>query len=688
MGRRIISLAITLLISFHTSAQDDARLKVADASFNNADFYRAIPLYEDIVKHNPKNVKGWYKLGESLYHVRNHTAAAGAYGKLLKLTETDKALKNKYYSAFYHYGNSLMALQKYDEARKIYLQFLRLRPGGRDFRLMKRMVNAKTRSCKEAKDILKTAYLREYTVERLPDEINQKYSDFGPVWLDKYTLLFTSLRADSLIETADTDKFPPVNNLHMAKQSNGQWEDAVPASEFNHDFLHTANGSLSADGKSFAFSICKENEAHEIRCAIYMSKMVKGEWQRPVKLKNHINKPGSTSTQPSFGTFVRRGHATEVLYFVSDREKGRGGMDIWYSAKDKKGNWRKPFNCGSTINTPGNEITPFYDNTSSTLYFSSDLHKGLGGYDVFSTYGGLRSWRAVSNMGPSINTGFDDTYFSWRVADASGTLVSNREGSISVFGKNCCDDIFYLEKQPVINLPGVVINTDSVRLPDVTIAVKLKKAAADKDSVYWVTSSNEQGAFSLPYQSELNFSLMAAKSGFETAELDIRDSLGNYPDTVVVVLNRNELEMAKADKIEYEEQEALSEKSLEGNIVEGKVLVMEHLYFEFDKAEIQQEAHQDLDLLEAYLKKHPRVRIEIAGHTDSMGDDEHNHDLSQRRADAIRDYLIERGIYKRRLTAVGYGEEKPIAPNENPDGSDNPEGRRKNRRTEVIIHTN
>lgn len=689
MGKRLSVFAVALiLISINThqaNAQQDVRLKIADGSYSKGDFYKAIPLYRDIVKHNPKNVKAWYKLSEALYHVRNHSEAVEAFAILHKLTEADKRLKNEYYTAFFHYGNSLMAMQEYEKAKHIYLQFLRLKPGHVDYRSMKRQANAKIRACKEAEKLLNLAYLDEYEIERLPNTVNGKYSDFGPVWLDSQTLLFTSLRSDSALEISDNEEFSPINRLHIAKKSNGEWQEAELAENFNHDFFHSANGSLSADGKLFAFSICKENKAHEIRCAIYQSKKVNGQWQAPVKLGNHINKSTSTSSQPAYGQVKRRGNVTEVLYFVSDREKGRGGMDIWYSAKDRKGDWSKPVNCGSAINTSGNEITPFYDDASGTLYFSSDFHQGLGGYDIFSAYGGLKSWRSPINMGASINTGFDDTYFSWRVADANGTLVSNRDGSLSVFGKNCCDDIFYVEKHPVFQLPGIVISTDSLPLPDATVGVKLMSAGENPDSLFWLTASNEKGSFELPYRKDLKLALVVAKTGFETTEMDLQDQYGNYPDTVVVVMKPLTEEKEALDKMMAQKLEVLSEQRLEGKITAGTVLVMEHIYFEFDKAAIQPEAHQDLDLLFDYLRNNPKVKIEIAGHTDGKGDAVHNQELSQRRADAIRNYLIDKGIHKRRLTAIGYGEEKPIAPNENPDGSDNPEGRRKNRRTEVII---
>ncbi|MBL3657608.1 OmpA family protein [Fulvivirga sediminis] len=681
----VLSLIIACTVVTSNGQSSGDVLKMAQRSFKKGNYYDAIPLYEKYLQTNRKDIQSSYELAEALYASRNHSEAINAYSSLLKLVQSDKELKNNYYLAYLHYGNSLMAVQQYEEAKKQYLDFLRLRPTSPDYRELKRIANAKIRSCSEAQEMLQDAYVRDYQIEMLPEVINSPYSDFGPVWLDQFSLLFTSLPSDTLVMVKDDEDFAPVNKLYISKRQNGDWQKPEEAYDFNHEFFHTANGSLSMDGKSFAFSICQENDNHEVRCAIYVSNKKHGQWSKPEKIKGGVNQSAYTNTQPSFGEYTRRRMTSEVLYFVSDRPGGKGGLDIWYSAISRTGEWAEPINCGSSINSTGNEITPFYDKESGQLFFSSDYHYGMGGYDVFKAEGALKSWRRPENLGASINTGFDETYFSWRVSNANGTFVSNREENKSVFGKNCCDDIYFLEKQQVNELPAMVINEDSVKLPEVDIVLGLYSYDS-QDSIEASFLTDKKGDFKLRYKLGYSIEVAASKTGYDKSYKDLRPD--DLPDTLIIVLNKA-AEKEKIDNIntiEPDQPMVFSEKMLNKiNIKKGSVLVLENIYFDFADAKIQPEALEDLDVLERFLVNNPQVKIEISGHTDSKGDDELNLKLSQARSNSIRDYLIGKGISSDRLVPVGYGETKPVAPNENPDGSDNEEGRRKNRRTEVVI---
>ena len=683
--RRNFLLFIFILIHGAVGAQNAELKTSAEASFKAGDYYEAIPLLQKVVKRAPKDFESWNMLAESLYHSRNHKKAANAYEHLVQLIGNDKELRNEHYLSYLYYGNSLMAVQDYDGAKEIYLMFLRLKPQAQNYRDLKRIANAKIRSCSEAQKIMQDGYVGEFIIEKLPETVNGSYSDFGPVWKDQSTLLFTSLRSDSLITVEDHEDFPAVNQIYMTRKSSEEWDTPELVDEYNNDLFHSANGTFSKDGKSFAFSVCQENDQHEVRCDVYVSYKKHNTWTKPEKLKNGINKGSYTSTQPAFGYYSRRGFTTEILYFASDRPGGKGGMDIWYSARSKRGDWAAPVNCGSAVNSSGNEITPFYDSDTKTLYFSSDYHFGLGGYDVFKAFGGLKSFRRPENLGAAVNTGFDDTYFSWRISESNGTLVSNRSEEGAVFGENCCDDIFYFTKQMVMEIPAIVINADSVPLAEATVALHVQGTEAS-DTASVMLQTEKKGTFTIRHLQDQNIEVAASKMGYENTFMDIsRDS---YPDTVILVMNKK-VEQKEIETITEVKPLALTDKSLNvKELKKGTVLVMEHIYFEFGASDIQQEALKDLNILEKFLSANPTIKIEIAGHTDSKGDEKLNQELSQERADAIRRYLIEKGIDADRLKAVGYGEEKPIAPNENPDGSDNEAGRKLNRRTEVVILEN
>ena len=678
---RLLLLILMWAVTLPSLAQDDT-FKQAEGNFAANDFYEAIPLYRRMVQSNPAHVQSWYGLAESYYYSRDHGRAVEAYNKLIRLIADDKGMVKSYYLVYYHYGNSLMALGQYDEAKNAFLQFMKLRVKADDIARLKKLANYKIKSCKSV-DKFYGNELIDYTTERLPAEINGVYSEFAPVWMDNHTLLYTTIKEDTIVISTDEERFGVTNKIYRATRDIA-WEESEEMAVFNHPYRHTANGAFSSDKKMFAYTICQENKGHEVRCQVYVSVKSNKGWGEPRKLKNKINVKGATNTQPAFGTIKKRGKSTEVLYFVSDRPGGKGGLDLWYTTKDKKGTWNSPRNCGPAVNTPGNEITPYYDEETELLYFSSDTHEGLGGYDVFSTKGNTRSWQRPQNMGAGINTGFDDTYFSWRVAGQDATLVSNRPGSVSVFGDNCCDDIYFVSRHQRHRLPGFVVTADSMPLDAAEVEISYtENNAPDSLSASFVTAAD--GAFVIDYLEPAVFNIAVSKTGYETTIINLSSVDKTFPDTLYISLQEKLKELETKTDIELLEPQALSAEKLADDISTGTVLVMNNVYFNFGETTLQQSAYNELDVLVTYLQTNSRVTIEIGGHTDSKGDAQHNLKLSQSRADAIKDYLVSHGVSQERLRAVGYGEEKPIAANTYEDGRDNPEGRQLNRRTEIVI---
>ncbi|TRX58388.1 OmpA family protein [Fulvivirga sp. M361] len=646
--------------------------------FTQNDYYSAAALLESKAASHPTDPQVWYNLGNAHHHSRNHTAALSAYKRLMKLIEHKKGLRNKYYKAFYYNASSLMAEEKYEQARKLFFDFIRLRPNAADFRAMKRMANQQLRACDLRMKAADKTILNEYVIS--PLTINSGYSDFGPVWMDDNRMLFTSLKSDTLL-TNDGAFYQP-NRIFLTDRKKG-WSDPVEFESFSHELYHTANGTFSADGSKFAFTYCQENRRQEVRCAIYLSEKRGKVWTKPVKLKYDINKTGYTNTQPAFGVRRYRRKNQEVLYFVSNRPGGRGGNDIWYSLMDKT---TPPVNCGAAINTMGNEITPFYHYETNELYFSSDFHFGKGGYDIFKSYGSLKSWKRPVNL-EAINSGYDDTYFSWRKYLENGTFVSNRTGSKSVSNPNCCDDIYYFDYTPASLLEGIIVKGDSSQhtLDQVQLGLADLEHLEFPDSVNWFTESDKNGHFKIEYSSGQDAFLVVKKEGYETHYLKISELKEQYKDSLTIPMFNDFHWLQKLKSVGKKEVRVLSEDILKQPLEVGAIFIMEHIYFDFDAAEIKPEAYEDLSVLQRFLENNPKVSIEIGGHTDNKGGEEHNRSLSQKRAEVIADHLISSGIAEKRLLPIGYGESKPIADNQLPDGSDNPDGRRLNRRTEIKI---
>jgi OmpA-OmpF porin, OOP family len=683
----ILLLTLSLLINVQAFSQHSSdHYKLAKAYYIKNDFYNAIGEYKVVVKKNPDHAEAWFELGNSYHFSRNHQSAVEAYGKLSRLIIKNKQQKNNFYMAYLRHGISLMAIEDYEEAKKVFLDLLRLRPKAENIKALKRTANNRIQSCKVAMKMHENTYANEFTISSMPEQINSGYSDFAPVWLDSSTLVFTSLNKDKLIEVDPSKSFPVNQKLYVSHHSNDKWQNPETFEQFSHEFFHTANGSFSSDGKKFVFSRCQENQEHEIRCALYISEYSNGHWGKPLKMKNNINLSGYTSTQPALGEYKKRGQKNQILYFVSDRNGGRGNQDIWYSILKGNGEWTEPINCGSAINTQGNEITPYYHGKTMELFFSSDFHYGLGGYDVFKAFGGLKSFKRPENLGIPVNSGFDDTYFSWRLYLENGTLVSNRTGSRSVFSENCCDDIYYFNYQSAYIIEGHVVAPDSTKsiMENVEIGLANLEHLEYPDSVNWITQTDDMGTYKLKYQQ--NAYVVVAKEGYETQYVKISDLIGANSVSVTNITMVKDIEWEKQlTSLTYDKVHVLSEKTLSNKVTKGSVFVMEHIHFDFNETDIKPEAYQDLILLKDFLSKNSKTMIEIGGHTDNLGSDEHNRELSQRRAEAIRVYLINKGINADRLLAIGYGEGNPIAENQNPDGSDNFEGRKLNRRTEIKI---
>lgn len=646
--------------------------------FRKNDHYSAALILESKAANHPKDHKAWYDLGNAHYHSRNHTGAIVAYERLMKLIGQEKTLKNKYYKAFYYYGSSLMAEERYEQAKRLFFEFTRLKSGAADFRTMKRWANQRLKACDLRMNSADKTILSEYDIS--PLAINSGYSDFGPVWMDKNRLIFTSTRSDSVLNREGAFHYP--NKLFIANRQNG-WSEPAEFGSFAHNIHHTANGTFSADRLKFAFTYCQENKQQEVRCSIYLSEKRGKTWSTPVKLKEGINKKGYTNTQPAFGLRRYKRQDRDVLYFVSDRPGGKGGYDIWYSLLDGK---TEPVNCGSALNTIGNEVTPFYDQEAEELYFSSDFHYGKGGYDIFKAYGTLKSWKRPVNL-EAINSGYDDIYFSWRVHLGNGTFVSNRTGSKSALNPNCCDDIYYFDYTPASLLEGVVTKKDSI--PGVLERVQLGLADLEHleipDSVHWFTETDEDGHFRIEYNSGQDAYLVVKKQGYETHYLKISELKKQNSDSLAILMVGDFQWRQKLQGVGEKDIKVLSEEVLNQPIEVGATFIMEHIYFDFNEAHIKPEAFEDLAVLKQFLENNPKVSIEIGGHTDNMGGEEHNRLLSQSRADVIVEYLVEAGIDPKRLKAVGYGESEPIADNQFEDGTDNPDGRQLNRRTEIRI---
>lgn len=401
--------------------------ELGDKAFEQGDYYGASIYYDNARNNDPSNLPLISKLAESL-RLNNDYKKAEDYYKYIVLKDNE----NKYPLAIFWKA----AMEKYNAKYSTSLL---------SWEIVKSKFAKDTLSyeyLKACQEIKSCNYAMRYSKSYQPIEINNLGSaintseaEFGTWLQDDSILYFSSLRGqiNDDMEVVSMDDY--YIKIYRATRQNNSWvNEGALDSIINHPSYHTGNGSFSTNGKTFYFSRCDLN----LKCDLYKTSLGKYTW-KPADIIAELNDEKSTNTQP----IVVMLDGVEVIFFVSNRGGGYGKNDIWYAIRKTDSTYTEPINLGPEINTPGNEISPFFDVYDSTFYFSSEWHEGFGGFDVFKAKLDLNNAMEVDNIGQPINTSVNDFYFS--VFGDKGFLTSNRPGSMGEKGLTCCNDLYELD---------------------------------------------------------------------------------------------------------------------------------------------------------------------------------------------------------------------------------------------------
>lgn len=660
-----------ILVSSGLNAQVDQEIynskssyvkKAGKRSLKSGDYYSAIEYFKKYLADKPDNTEVQFLLAESYRKSRDYINAEKQYKNVLK------ADYESFPKAYYYLGKMQIHLLNYDTAA-INLNKFKKMYDAKDKALYKKKVKLLLLTCQAGPELLKKT--NAIQINHLDTSINKAHIELSPILINDSLLLFSSLRSDTIVygDKSDTSLVLPVRKFYTASLKGEKWvfngEFDKPLNNNNEN----GNACYNLDSTAIFFTRCAINTKGKMICAIWQTKFEDGEWTEAEKLPETVNNPEFNSTQPTVGRGDK--YDAEILYFVSDNSRGRGGLDIWYSEyRPKKKQFKKAKNGGSKINTVFDEMTPSYDVNNKTMYFSSEGWPGIGGLDVFSTTGELKSWGTPRNIGAPINSGTDELYYYLSSSDDKGFFVSNRKGGISLKNETCCDDIYeYKElkyihigiKGNIFDIYSNVNNSDSsVVLNKAKLKLYAIQDSTNEKLLLREIETNEKGEYFFKLKKDKNYVIEA------THESTLSDNF-----------KFNTLDIATSDTIT---------KDYSLRHVNEKPIVVKNIYYEFDKSDLTKTSTATLDTtLLLILEKNPTIIIEIGSHTDSKGSDSYNQQLSQERAQSVVDYLISKGITSKRLEAKGYGESQPIAPNECEDGTDNEEGRAMNRRTEFKI---
>ena len=423
-------------------------LKNADRSMAEHDYFAAAQYYGKAMQIDSTTLDIQWKYAEASRLNYDFDEAKHWYDNVLKLDN----MKN-YPLAPYRIGIILQFKAQYKDSKKYFDKYFKKFKNSKDPELKRLALRAKMYydACDFA--LLQMKNPLPFSIDHLDTNINSKLSEYAPYEFDT-VFYFSSLRNKSdrdndfglsFNKLYTAQKKSPVEIRHM-KGEDDEWRRAFEFdSLFNKNGIHNANISFNKDFSQVYISRCKQINANTFNCKIYLSEKKNGVWSDPEELPSPVNITGFNTTQPNISEI----NGVPVLFFASNRGGGEGGLDIWYSLIEKDGSFGNPVNAGNKINSPEDEITPFFVGPTQTLYFSSTWHKGLGGFDIFKTEYKNKSFSVPQNAGYPINSSQNDIYYSLNSKRDKVYISSNRTGAYFEEKPNCCNDIFAFSVPPI-----------------------------------------------------------------------------------------------------------------------------------------------------------------------------------------------------------------------------------------------
>lgn len=607
----------------------------------NYDIHRRIAFLKQATEEDPQFASAWYALGNA-YVILAQTEGNGY------LTAEKYFLSTIEICPFYN-ARVYYLLGKIAFSKKLYAQC-------NDYL----QVYLKHEDAKDEKELSEAekikplaAFLADTYANPVPfspqsvSAINTYEDEFLPMLTPDNSMLYYTRRYTKQGRNELTPR--QVEEFHCSAREGDMFKPPIAlAAPFNVPGEGYGGVTFALSNQQLILTICKQNKYGKVNCDLYGSTMKDGVWSAFVNLGDSVNTADGWESQPTLSGDGKS------LYFASARE-GSKGMDIYYSSKKEDGKWSKAKRLGPEINTDKNEKSPFIHSDSRTLYFSSDGHIGLGGYDIFYVKTDTSGvFRKPVNLGYPINTAEDEAGFFVSLDGKKGYFSSSKLRGKGVGGWDVFSFDLYPEARPekVLLLKGTLA-ADAVPLSKTHIEIKgVKSKKITRIEVDSLTGGYS-GIYTLEKNEDAVVSFMAPDAAFSSR-----------------LVKSTELD---ADPVIHAETKTLEK------VEQGKAFRMDNISYAVNASELLQESKYVLDAFADYLQGQPGLQVEIRGHTDNRGNPADNLALSTDRAFAVYSYLLTKGISNKQISFKGFGDKAPLGTNETE------EGRNRNRRTEFYI---
>ncbi len=666
--RIIASLWLIILMLQAQGQSVPDMLQIADTLYKTNRFLDAVEFYDKIARIDKNNKMAKYRLGICYKETLQYEEAKKILSELGNTPDHEYRARSLYY-----YANLLRLDREFKNADSVYSYLIALPDVNPELVELSRKQKEGCALALRQQRANRGFSIREF------EDINSKFHDFGAVINpSNQNVVFASTRNRSVTQYEGNQYAGLLPDLVMYEQRrNGRFSSNTNAQNFDKLNSHwgEGSGSFTSDGKSFYFSSCKTEDGSG--CKIMVSYLEGNEWTAPVALNKYINEAGSENKQP----YITKGGDT--LFFSSNRPGGYGGADIWMSLRGTEAeSWAPAINMGSVINSPEEEITPYWSSANNCLLFSSDGHVGYGGYDIYLAKGVSFFEPEIYNLGFPFNSTLDDTYFM--ISDSAGFIATNRDDhkilniytfeigdealflSLLISGESLIDSRIVSRFRDVRSLDLVTFRVEDYQgfeffepvareqpKPDLvaqadTIEVDTLKGVIGRQQDL-VASNTSQRSWQ-----KTNANKSSSGDAFSVQSGDRSD--GRQPTEPDVALGNNQTSEAKDLPSKISEPPNSSIDVAVGKRSDHEEIRYETLYFDYNLYDLRPEARQALVSLVDQLAGKQYQEINILSYADDIGRASYNLDLSRQRGEAVRQFLISRGIPEEKLTVLPRGE--------------------------------